>query len=251
MPFSRSRSPVSMIRSPTISAWCTVNAPACRSIASTRVVFPWSTCATIATLRRLADFSSGTRVNFTVRRAFGPASADRTVWLGRSGASRSDLALAACPRSRRTLGSSASSCSTSSAPATTSCWSPSRRRPAPALAGHRRGRRRGPDRRLDVPRPRQGHQPAPRPARQRARPLRRVERRVGPGRRHRRGPRHAEPGGRGRPGRVLPLHLRRAPRLGRLPRGDAPAGQVAGADHPRALGPGRHRRLPRRPGAVG
>ena len=52
MPFSRSRSPESMTRSTTVSAWCSVNAPAWRSMASTRVVLPWSTWATIATLRR-------------------------------------------------------------------------------------------------------------------------------------------------------------------------------------------------------
>ena len=70
MPFSRSRSPESMTRSSTLSAWCAVKAPACRSIASTSVVLPWSTWATIATLRRFAVLRSvsGTRVNFTVRR---------------------------------------------------------------------------------------------------------------------------------------------------------------------------------------
>ena len=52
MPFSRSRSPESMTRSATLSAWCAVKAPAWRSIASTSVVLPWSTWATIATLRR-------------------------------------------------------------------------------------------------------------------------------------------------------------------------------------------------------
>src|SRR5215216_4559461 len=68
-----------MIRSPTLSAWCAVNAPAWRSIASTRVVFPWSTCATMATLRRFADFSSGTRVNFTVRARLDPHPRPGTV----------------------------------------------------------------------------------------------------------------------------------------------------------------------------
>ena len=34
------------------SAWCALKAPDCQSIASTSVVLPWSTCATIATLRR-------------------------------------------------------------------------------------------------------------------------------------------------------------------------------------------------------
>ena len=54
MPFSRSRSIESMTRSLTepSSAWWIENAPHCQSIASTRVVLPWSTWATIATLRR-------------------------------------------------------------------------------------------------------------------------------------------------------------------------------------------------------
>ena len=39
-------------------------------------------------------------------------------------------------------------------------------------------------------------------------------------------------------------HLRRAPRLGRVPRRRWSPGQVADPGHARALGPGRHRRLP-------
>ena len=50
MPFSRSRSIESITRFWT--AWPTRNAPDCHSIASTRVVLPWSTSATIATFRR-------------------------------------------------------------------------------------------------------------------------------------------------------------------------------------------------------
>src|SRR4051812_31868275 len=50
MPFSRSRSIESMTRS--LTSWFSRNAPDCHSIASTSVVFPWSTWATIATLRR-------------------------------------------------------------------------------------------------------------------------------------------------------------------------------------------------------
>ncbi len=50
MPFSRSRSIESITRSAT--SWLARNAPDCHSIASTSVVLPWSTCATIATLRR-------------------------------------------------------------------------------------------------------------------------------------------------------------------------------------------------------
>src|SRR3954452_16002318 len=50
IPFSRSRSIESMTRS--LTSWFSRNAPDCHSIASTRVVFPWSTWAMIATLRR-------------------------------------------------------------------------------------------------------------------------------------------------------------------------------------------------------
>src|SRR6478672_11842916 len=57
IPFSRSRSPESMTRSTT--AWFDRKAPVWRSIASTSVVLPWSTWATIATLRRSARISLG------------------------------------------------------------------------------------------------------------------------------------------------------------------------------------------------
>ena len=50
MPFSRSRSPESITRS--VTAEPIRKAPDCQSMASTRVVLPWSTCATMATLRR-------------------------------------------------------------------------------------------------------------------------------------------------------------------------------------------------------
>src|SRR3954470_13521377 len=50
MPFSRSRSIESMTRS--LTSWFWRKAPDCQSMASTSVVFPWSTWATIATLRR-------------------------------------------------------------------------------------------------------------------------------------------------------------------------------------------------------
>src|SRR5436853_277977 len=49
MPFSRSRSIESMIRSAT--AWFSRKSPDCQSMASTRVVLPWSTCAMMAILR--------------------------------------------------------------------------------------------------------------------------------------------------------------------------------------------------------
>ena len=50
MPFSRSRSFESIARSSMCS--CEPKEPVWRSMASTRVVLPWSTWATIATLRR-------------------------------------------------------------------------------------------------------------------------------------------------------------------------------------------------------
>ena len=52
MPFSRSRSIESMTR--LFTSWLARNAPDCHSMASTRVVLPWSTWATMATLRRSA-----------------------------------------------------------------------------------------------------------------------------------------------------------------------------------------------------
>src|SRR5215472_9144824 len=58
IPFSRSRSPESRTRSATPSF--ARKAPDCHSIASTSVVLPWSTCATIATLRRSSLVSMGT-----------------------------------------------------------------------------------------------------------------------------------------------------------------------------------------------
>ena len=59
MPFSRSRSIESMTRSDrSLVAWCAVNAPDCQSMASTSVVLPWSTWATIATLRRSSRVGS-------------------------------------------------------------------------------------------------------------------------------------------------------------------------------------------------
>ena len=50
IPFSRSRSVESMTRS--FTSWFSRKEPACQSSASTSVVLPWSTWATIATLRR-------------------------------------------------------------------------------------------------------------------------------------------------------------------------------------------------------
>ena len=49
MPRSRSSSPESSTRS--VTSWLARKAPLCRSKASTRVVFPWSTWAMMAMLR--------------------------------------------------------------------------------------------------------------------------------------------------------------------------------------------------------
>src|SRR5512134_2990641 len=66
IPFSRSRSIESITRSGT--AWCSRKMPLCLSIASTRVVFPWSTWAMIATLRMSAgDGFKGERLRERTR----------------------------------------------------------------------------------------------------------------------------------------------------------------------------------------
>src|SRR4051794_33749209 len=57
MPRSRSWSIESMTRSVTTAP--SRNVPACRSIASTSVVLPWSTCAMMATLRRSSRVAVG------------------------------------------------------------------------------------------------------------------------------------------------------------------------------------------------
>ena len=59
MPFSRSRSPESRTRS--VSSLSARKAPVWRSMASTKVVLPWSTWATIATLRRSSRVFMGRR----------------------------------------------------------------------------------------------------------------------------------------------------------------------------------------------
>ena len=70
MPFSRSRSIESMTRSAT--SWLARKAPDCHSIASTSVVLPWSTCATMATLRR-SSRATATRASGHGRAWNGPA----------------------------------------------------------------------------------------------------------------------------------------------------------------------------------
>src|ERR1700679_1928588 len=57
MPFSRSRSPESMTRS--VTSWWAPNAPVWRNMASTSVVLPWSTWATMATFLMSSRFFMG------------------------------------------------------------------------------------------------------------------------------------------------------------------------------------------------
>ena len=59
IPFSRSRSIESITRSAT--SWLARNAPDCHSSASTSVVLPWSTCATIARLRMSSRLAMSVR----------------------------------------------------------------------------------------------------------------------------------------------------------------------------------------------
>ena len=94
------------------------------------------------------------------------------------------------------------------------------------------------------PHPREGRQPPARPGCDRADPQRRLGRSVRAARRDRRGDRPARLRRAAR--RLLPQHLRRAPRLGRVPPGDARPGQVPDPRHHRVVGPDRHRRLPAR-----
>ena len=64
MPFSRSRSVESITRS--FTSWFSRNAPDCHSMASTSVVLPWSTCATMATLRMSSRVGMGARTLLAV-----------------------------------------------------------------------------------------------------------------------------------------------------------------------------------------
>ena len=81
MPFSRSRSIESMTRS--LTSWFARKAPDCQSILSTRVVLPWSTWATIATLRRSSRTAIGGSFEFggsASLRAWGMLPPMTTAW---------------------------------------------------------------------------------------------------------------------------------------------------------------------------
>ena len=261
MPFSRSRSPESMTRSATLSAWWAVKAPAWRSMASTSVVLPWSTWATIATLRR------SVRRCFQAWRygvAFGgewgsrPTKGPDRVY-GEPVVARARIVRSLGPLSR--VGRMATIATTDRVDRDELLDFVRTRHQLTLITTRRDGRPQAspvtggvdadgrivvstyPDRAKAVNLRRD-------PRGLGAGALRRVERRLRAGRRHRRGARHAEPGGRGRAGGVLPLHLRRAPRLGRVPRRRcARQGKSLIRITVDRVGPDRDRRLPAGPGA--
>jgi hypothetical protein len=78
MPFSRSRSIESMTRSST--SWFARKAPDCHSIASTSVVLPWSTWATMATLRRSWRAGMSRTLGANPGAAFSDAWSAFSVW---------------------------------------------------------------------------------------------------------------------------------------------------------------------------
>src|SRR6266540_2093065 len=85
MPFSRSRSMESITRS--AMSWLGRNAPDCHSIASTNVVFPWSTWATIARFRRsvragMAILWEGGPVDITLEELFAQTNPDPKTAIG-------------------------------------------------------------------------------------------------------------------------------------------------------------------------
>src|SRR5262249_53948041 len=86
MPFSRSRSIESMIRSGTDSFWR--KSPDCHNMASTRVVLPWSTWAMIAMLRMLSRRSISPSYHAGSRALAGPPATIYIMWPDR--ASRED-----------------------------------------------------------------------------------------------------------------------------------------------------------------
>ena len=96
MPFSRSRSIESMTRS--VTSWWARKAPVWRSMASTSVVLPWSTCATMATLRKWVG-ARGHGGPFVARRRRGSCGAFHAT--GRAGGSGGAVGAPARGRVRR------------------------------------------------------------------------------------------------------------------------------------------------------
>src|ERR687895_607362 len=92
MPRSRSWSIESRIRS--VSSSCAANTPDCRSMASTRVVLPWSTCAMIATLRMSVRLAIGSAAKGDRRPSLVSTRMEHRT-LGRTGVKVSPLCLGA------------------------------------------------------------------------------------------------------------------------------------------------------------
>ena len=230
MPFSRSRSPESIARSST--CWCSPNAPDCQSILSTRVVLPWSTWATMATLRMSARVFMGMRNSVSGFGGwFGPRRRGCSSWVC-TGVDSEPGVTAASPRaSPRWAGRRAASATArrSSSPSQrSSSWS-SRGSASPSTTS------RQPHQHL-VPvaqRPRRTRQGAGHVRAERA-PRRRAPRAArGAGRRAGDSP-------------VVDLAARAAPSRRRGPRARCAAPPAAGS-----AAPGRRRRRPRRRGGPG
>ena len=129
MPFSRSRSIESITRSLTdpSSAWWVEKAPDCQSIASTRVVLPWSTWATMATLRRSSRVAAG------MAKALDPyAGGDPGSLRARAGAARTRRP---CPRPSAGRPSAPASIATSCRPRPPSSASLDLAQPGQRLVG--------------------------------------------------------------------------------------------------------------------
>src|SRR5918996_3437982 len=92
MPRSRSWSIESSTRS--VSSSCAANTPDWRSMASTRVVFPWSTCAMIATLRMSVRLAIGSAAKGDRRPSLVSTRMEHRT-LGRTGVKVSPLCLGA------------------------------------------------------------------------------------------------------------------------------------------------------------
>ena len=91
---------VARIETRSTTAWLERKAPVWRSIASTSVVLPWSTCATMATLRRSARVAVAARGEVGSGRVRGSRRRARGRWISRSKGTP-DCATDAGPRPAR------------------------------------------------------------------------------------------------------------------------------------------------------
>ena len=96
MPFSRSRSIESITRS--LTSWFSRKAPDCQSMASTSVVLPWSTWATMAMLRRSSRVAVGEAM---AGELLGHRSRLSLRWRYRRGVAGVDIRVRVVPRAKR------------------------------------------------------------------------------------------------------------------------------------------------------